>query len=321
MKNFVFEAKLMKEMVVFSGSSNPELAKKIVDYLKLPLGEIEISRFSEGEVFVRIKQDIRGRDVFMVQSICPPTNENMMELLIMMDAVRRASSARLTVVLPYYGYARQDRKDQPRVPITAKLVANLITAAGADRVLTMDLHADQIQGFFDIPLDHLFSAPVFIRYLKNLKLKNLVIVTPDVGGIKRARAFATRLGADLAIVDKRRVNSVDAEVLHLIGDVKDKTAIIVDDMIATAGSLAEAAKIVRENGAREIYATAAHGVLSGPAIERIHKADLKELLVTDSIPLDDKKRNQKIKVLTVAELLGEAIRRIHENESVSSLFL
>jgi ribose-phosphate pyrophosphokinase len=321
MKNFVFEAKLMKEMVVFSGSSNPELAKKIVDYLKLPLGEIEISRFSEGEVFVRIKQDIRGRDVFMVQSICPPTNENMMELLIMMDAVRRASSARLTVVLPYYGYARQDRKDQPRVPITAKLVANLITAAGADRVLTMDLHADQIQGFFDIPLDHLFSAPVFIRYLKNLKLKNLVIVTPDVGGIKRARAFATRLGADLAIVDKRRVNSVDAEVLHLIGDVKDKTAIIVDDMIATAGSLVEAAKIVRENGARDIYATAAHGVLSGPAIERIHKADLKELLVTDSIPLDDKKRNQKIKVLTVAELLGEAIRRIHENESVSSLFL
>ena len=311
----------MKEMVVFSGSSNPELAKKIVDYLKIPLGEIEISRFSEGEIFVRIKQDIRGRDVFMVQSICPPTNENMMELLIMMDAVRRASSARLTVVLPYYGYARQDRKDQPRVPITAKLVANLITAAGADRVLTMDLHADQIQGFFDIPLDHLFSAPVFIRYLKNLKLKNLVIVTPDVGGIKRARAFATRLGADLAIVDKRRVNSVDAEVLHLIGDVKDKTAIIVDDMIATAGSLGEAAKICRDYGAKEIYATAAHGVLSGPAVERIHKADLKELLVTDSIPLGDKKRNQKIKVLTVAELLGEAIRRIHENESVSSLFL
>jgi ribose-phosphate pyrophosphokinase len=292
-----------------------------VDYLKLPLGEVEISRFSEGEIFVRIKQDIRGRDVFIVQSICPPTNENMMELLIMMDAVRRASSARLTVVLPYYGYARQDRKDQPRVPITAKLVANLITAAGADRVLTMDLHADQIQGFFDIPLDHLFSAPVFIRHLKNLKLKNMVIVTPDVGGIKRARAFATRLGADLAIVDKRRVNSVDAEVLHLIGDVKDKSAIIVDDMIATAGSLGEAAKICREHGAKEIYATAAHGVLSGPAIERIHKADLKELLVTDSIPLGDKKLNHKIKVLTVAELLGEAIRRIHENESVSSLFL
>lgn len=311
----------MKEMAVFSGSSNPELAKKIVDYLKLPLGEVEISRFSEGEIFVRIKQDIRGRDVFIVQSICPPTNENMMELLIMMDAVRRASSARLTVVLPYYGYARQDRKDQPRVPITAKLVANLITAAGADRVLTMDLHADQIQGFFDIPLDHLFSAPVFIRYLKNLKLKNMVIVTPDVGGIKRARAFATRLGADLAIVDKRRVNSVDAEVLHLIGDVKDKTAIIVDDMIATAGSLGEAAKICRDYGAKEIYATAAHGVLSGPAIERIHKADLKELLVTDSIPLTEKKLNQKIKVLTVSELLGEAIRRIHENESVSSLFL
>jgi ribose-phosphate pyrophosphokinase len=311
----------MKEMAVFSGSSNPELAKKIVDYLKLPLGEVEISRFSEGEIFVRIKQDIRGRDVFIVQSICPPTNENMMELLIMMDAVRRASSARLTVVLPYYGYARQDRKDQPRVPITAKLVANLITAAGADRVLTMDLHADQIQGFFDIPLDHLFSAPVFIRHLKNLKLKNMVIVTPDVGGIKRARAFATRLGADLAIVDKRRVNSVDAEVLHLIGDVKDKSAIIVDDMIATAGSLGEAAKICREHGAKEIYATAAHGVLSGPAIERIHKADLKELLVTDSIPLGDKKLNHKIKVLTVAELLGEAIRRIHENESVSSLFL
>lgn len=311
----------MKELVVFSGSSNLELAKRIVEYLKVPLGEVEISRFSEGEVFVRIKQDIRGRDIFLVQSTCPPSNENMMELLIMMDAIRRASSARLTVVLPYYGYARQDRKDQPRVPITAKLVANLITAAGADRVLTMDLHADQIQGFFDIPLDHLFSAPVFIRYLKSLKLENMVIVTPDVGGIKRARAFATRLGADLAIVDKRRVNAVNAEVLHLIGDVKDKTAIIVDDMIATAGSLAEAAKIVHENGAREVYATAAHGILSGPAIERIHQANLEELLITDSVPLGGKRLDHKIKVLTVAELLGEAIHRIHDNESVSSLFL
>jgi ribose-phosphate pyrophosphokinase len=311
----------MREMVVFSGTSNPDLATKIAQYLKLSLGELEISRFSEGEIFVRIKQDIRGRDVFLVQSTCPPSNENMMELLIIMDAIRRASPARLNVVIPYFGYARQDRKDQPRVPITAKLVANLITAAGADRVLTMDLHADQIQGFFDIPLDHLFSAPVFIRHLVNLNLKNLVIVTPDVGGIKRARAFATRLGADLAIVDKRRVNALNAEVLHLIGDVKGKTAIIVDDMIATAGSLLEAAKIVQDNGASEIYATAAHGVFSGPAIERIHKANLKELLVTDSIPLGDKKQDGIIKVLTVAELLGEAIRRIHENESVSSLFL
>ncbi|MBI1882640.1 MAG: ribose-phosphate pyrophosphokinase [Chlamydiae bacterium] len=311
----------MKEMVIFSGTSNPELAKRIADYLKIPLGEIEISRFSEGEIFVRINQDIRGRDVFVVQSTCPPANENMMELLIIMDAIVRASGARLTVVLPFYGYARQDRKDRPRVPITAKLVANLITAAGADRVLTMDLHADQIQGFFDIPLDHLFSAPVFIRYLKDLNLKNRVIVTPDVGGIKRARAFATRLGADLAIVDKRRVNATDAEVLHLIGDVRGKAAIIVDDMIATAGSLAEAAKIVHENGASEIYATAAHAILSGPAVERIQKAHIKELLVTDSIPLKDKKLDGKIKVLTVSELLGEAIRRIHENESVSSLFL
>ncbi len=311
----------MKEFVVFSGSSNPDLAKKIAEYLKVPVGELDISRFSEGEIFVRIKQDIRGRDVFLVQSTCPPPNENMMELLIIMDAIRRASAARLTVVLPYFGYARQDRKDQPRVPITAKLVANLITAAGADRVLTMDLHADQIQGFFDIPLDHLFSAPVFINYLRELKLKNMVIVTPDVGGIKRARAFATRLGADLAIVDKRRVNAVNAEVLHLIGDVKGKTAIIVDDMIATAGSLAEAVKIVHENGASEIYATGAHAVLSGPAIERIQKAQLKELLVTDSIPIGDKQKNGKIRVLTVAGLLGEAIRRIHENESVSSLFM
>lgn len=311
----------MKEFVVFSGSSNPDLAQKIAQYLKVSVGELEISRFSEGEIFVRIKQDIRGRDVFLVQSTCPPPNENMMELLIIMDAIRRASAARLTVVLPYFGYARQDRKDQPRVPITAKLVANLITAAGADRVLTMDLHADQIQGFFDIPLDHLFSAPVFINYLRNLKLNNMVIVTPDVGGIKRARAFATRLGADLAIVDKRRVNAVSAEVLHLIGDVQGKTAIIVDDMIATAGSLVEAAKIVHDYGASEIYATAAHAVLSGPAIERIHKAHLKELLVTDSIPIGDKQKNNKIRVLTVAELLGEAIRRIHENESVSSLFM
>lgn len=311
----------MKEMAVFSGTSNPELAKKIVDYLNIPLGEVEISRFSEGEIFVRVKQDVRGRDVFLVQSTCPPVNENLMELLIMMDAFLRASAARLTVVLPYYGYARQDRKDQPRVPISAKLVANLITAAGADRVLTMDLHADQIQGFFDIPLDHLFSAPVFIRYLKSLKLDNMVIVTPDVGGIKRARAFATRLGADLAIVDKRRVNSVDAEVLHLIGDVRGKTAIIVDDMIATAGSLAEAAKIVDENGASQIYATGAHAILSGPATERIQKTRLRELVVTDSVPLGGKALDHKIRVLTVAELLGEAIRRIHENESVSSLFI
>ena len=311
----------MKEMVVFSGSANPDLAIRIAEYLNLSVGEMEISRFSEGEIFVRVKQDIRGRDVFLIQPTCPPPNENMMELLIIMDAIRRASSARLTAVLPYFGYARQDRKDQPRVPITAKLAANVITAAGADRVLTMDLHADQIQGFFDIPLDHLFSAPVFINYLKDLDLKNMVIVTPDVGGIKRARAFATRLGADLAIVDKRRVNAVNAEVLHLIGDVKGKTAIIVDDMIATAGSLAEAAKIVHENGAKEIYATAAHGILSGPAIERIQKAPLKELLITDSIPLDAKKMIPKIKILTVAKLLGEAIRRIHENESVSSLFM
>ncbi|MDP3980219.1 MAG: ribose-phosphate pyrophosphokinase [Chlamydiota bacterium] len=311
----------MHETVIVSGSANKDLATKIAKYLNLDLGNIEISRFSDGEIFLRIQQNIRGRDVFLIQPTCPPTNENVMELLVMLDAIRRASPSRITAVIPYYGYARQDRKDKPRVPITAKLVANLIVAAGADRVLTMDLHADQIQGFFDIPLDHLYSAPVFIAHLKKMDLGDIVIVSPDVGGIKRARAFAQRLGAGLAIVDKRRVSPKDAEVMHLIGEVKDKTAIIVDDMVSTAGSLSEASKILHDKGAKRILATAAHAVLCGPAMERLENAPIELLITSDSIPMGDKSKNGKILVLTVAEHLGEAIRRIHDNESVSHLFI
>lgn len=310
----------MRELVVASGSANLQLAKKIAENLKIDLANVEITQFSDGETYLQINQDIRGRDVFLVQPTCPPANENVMELLIMLDAIRRASPTRITAVIPYYGYARQDRKDRPRVPITAKLVANLIVAAGADRVLTMDLHADQIQGFFDIPLDHLYSAPVFIAHLKKMNLDNIVIVSPDVGGIKRARAFAKRLDAKLAIVDKRRLSSQEAEVMHLIGEVKGKTAVIVDDMVSTAGSLLEAAKVLEKEGAKRIIAAAAHAVLCGPAIERLEKAPIELFITSDSIALGEKGQHPKIKVLSVSEHLGEAISRIHRNESVSSLF-
>ncbi|MDP8217927.1 MAG: ribose-phosphate pyrophosphokinase [Candidatus Theseobacter exili] len=308
------------EMMVFSGTGNPDIASKIVEYLGVKLGEIEISRFSDGELFVKLLQDVRGRDVFLIQSTCPPVNENLMELLIIIDALRRASAARITAVIPYFGYARQDRKDQPRVPISAKLVANLITAAGADRVLTMDLHADQIQGFFDIPLDNLQMVPVFTDALKRLKLDNITVVAPDVGGIKRARLFAQRLNANLAIVDKRRYKKDKAEVVHLIGEVEGTNVVIVDDLIATAGSLTEAANMVAANGANDIYAASAHPVLSPPALERIENSSLKCVFISDSIPVKEKQGNGKLRVISVASLFGEAIRRIHENESVSSLF-
>jgi ribose-phosphate pyrophosphokinase len=307
---------------VFSGNSNPELAQQICDCLTVPLGSARVRCFSDGEVMVEIGENVRGRDVYVIQSTCAPTNDNLMELLVMTDALKRASAATITAVIPYYGYARQDRKAAPRTPITAKLVADLITTAGVDRVVTIDLHAGQIQGFFNIPVDNLYAAPVILTYLKNrFNSDEVVMVTPDAGGTERARAFAKRLGCSLAVIDKRRTGPNVAEVMHLIGDVRDKIAIILDDMIDTAGTLTQAAKALKENGASRIFACATHGVLSGPAIERINNSDIEEVVLTDTIRLADKgSTTSKIRILSVADLLAEAIRRIHEDESVSSLF-
>ena len=310
----------MDKLAVFSGNANRRLAENICRCLKIKLGDASISKFSEGEIRVKINENVRGKDVFVIQPTCPPPNQNMMELLIMIDAFKRASAGRITAVLPYYGYARQDRKDQPRVPITAKLVADLITAAGASRLLTIDLHAGQIQGFFNIPVDHLYAINVFVEYYDKLHLQNLVIVSPDVGGIKMARAYAKRFNADLAIIDKRRINSEQIEVMNILGEVKGKNAIIVDDLVATAGSLVEATQALKEHGAEEVYAAISHAVFSGPAFERIENSALKEVVVCDTIPIEDSKVHPGIKVLTVAPLLGEAIKRIHREESVSSLF-
>lgn len=311
----------MDKLVVFSGNAHPELAQNISQYLKIKLSDGLVGRFSEGEIRVKINENVRGKDVFVVQPTCPPVNETLMELLIMIDALKRASAQRITAVIPYFAYARQDRKDQPRVPITAKLVANLLTVAGASRVLTMDLHAGQIQGFFDIPLDHLFAVGVFIDYITKLKLKEPVVVSPDVGGIKMARAYAKRLSADLAIIDKRRLSPEAAEVMHILGEVEGKNIIIVDDLIATGSSLIEAVQALKKTKAKSIRAAVTHGVLSQPAIERIDNCkDLEELIITDTIPLVDHKKHPRIKVLSIAELLGEAIKRIHCEESVSSLF-
>jgi ribose-phosphate pyrophosphokinase len=311
----------MDKLAIFSGNAHPDLAQNICKYLKVKVSDALVSRFSEGEIRVKINDNIRGKDVFIVQPTCPPTNENLMELLIMMDALKRSSAQRITAVIPYFGYARQDRKDQPRVPITAKLVANLLTVAGASRILTMDLHAGQIQGFFDIPVDHLFSIGVFIDYFEQLKIKDLVVVSPDVGGIKMARAYAKRLGSPLAIIDKRRESPEKTEAMHILGTVEDKNAILVDDLVATGSSLFEGVEALKKAGAKNVYAAVAHGVLSGPAIERLDKnTNLKELVITDSIPLAKEKTHPRIKVLSVANLLGEAIKRIHNEESVSSLF-
>jgi ribose-phosphate pyrophosphokinase len=311
----------MDKIAVFSGNAHPELAKNICKYLKIKLSDALVDRFSEGEIRVKINENVRGKDVFVVQPTSSPPNENLMELLVMIDALKRASSQRITAVMPYFGYARQDRKDQPRVPITAKLVANLLTTAGANRILTVDLHAGQIQGFFDIPVDHLFAVGVFIDYFSKMKLKDLVVVSPDVGSIKMARAYAKRLSANLAIIDKRRVSPDKAEVMYILGEVKGKDAVIVDDLIATGSSLIEAVAALKRAGSKNVYAAISHGVLSGPAKERVAKCkDLKELVITDSIPLDDHKKHPRIKVLSVASLLGEAIKRIHHEESVSSLF-
>ena len=311
---------LSKRLALIAGNANPALARAISQQLGVPLSDSMVSRFSEGEVRVKINENVRGKDVFVLQPTCPPVNENLMELLIMLDALRRASAQRITAVVPYYGYARQDRKDQPRVPITAKLIANLITTAGANRVLTMDLHAGQIQGFFDIPLDHLYAVTVFEEYLRAKKLKSVVVVSPDVGGIKMARGYAKRLQAGLAIVDKRRDTPDSTEVMHLLGEVRGKTCILVDDLIATGSSLVEAAQAVKDAGATKVYACITHPVLSGPAIERVEKSCLEELIVTDTIPLESSRRRSRITVLSVAKLLGEAILRIHQEESISSLF-
>jgi ribose-phosphate pyrophosphokinase len=310
------------ELKLFAGSAHPQLSKEIAEMLGLPLGQARLQRFPDTEVSFQIDENIRGTDVFVVQPTSAPVDEHILELCVMMDAFRRSSAARITAVIPYYGYARQDRKDKPRVPISAKLVANLLTAAGANRVLTMDLHKAQIQGFFDIPVDHLFAAPVIIDYCARLNYPDLTIVSPDAGGAERARAYAKRLGGELAIVDKRRSEDGTAEVMNVVGDVQGRTCILQDDIIDTAGTIQKAAQALKDAGAQRVLACAVHGVLSGPAIDRIEKSPLDQLIVTNTIPLSEAARRcKKIVVLSVARLLGQAIRNIHEETSVSSLFV
>lgn len=307
---------------LFTGNSNKVLAKEIADVLKIPVGDAMVSTFSDGEIMVQVNENVRGADVFVVQSTCMPVNNNIMELLLMIDALRRASAGRITAVIPYYGYARQDRKAQPRVPISARLIADLLSATGVNRVLTIDLHAGQIQGFFDIPVDHLYSTPVLAEYVSKKYLNDVVIVSPDAGGVERARAFAKRLNASLAIIDKRREKANVSQVMHVIGDVNDKYAILFDDMIDTAGTITQAATAIRASGAKRVVAACAHAVLSGPALDRISKSDLEEVIVTNTIPTDSKRDEcSKLTVLSVAPLLGEAIKRIHEESSISSLFI
>ncbi len=316
------ETQIAGPIKIFSGNAHPQLARDIAAYLKASLAAINLTRFSDGECYCQILENVRGTDVFVIQPISPPVNENLMELLIMMDALKRSSAARVTAVLPYYGYARQDRKDKPRVPISAKLVADLISTAGADRVLAMDLHAPAIQGFFNVPVDHLFAAPVLIDSVARLKIPHLVIVSPDAGGVERARAYAKRLRASLAIIDKRRTEKNVAEILHVVGDVQGMNALIVDDIIDTAGTLTGTVKALKQEGVGRIYASFTHAVLSGPAVERLRASELEQVLVTDTIPVDPQKRSEaRLKVLSVAGLLGEAIQRIHTNSSVSSLFV
>jgi ribose-phosphate pyrophosphokinase len=307
------------EMKIFCGSAHRQLAQRICAFVKVPLGDATVDSFPDGETFVKINENIRGRDVFLVQPTCPPTNQNLMELLIMVDAAKRASAARITAVIPFFGYARQDRKDQPRVPITAKLVANLLNAAGVDRVLTMDLHAQQVAGFFDIPVDHLYAAPVLIRYLREKRFSNPAVVSPDVGGLKMADAYSQALGASLAIVAKRRKSATEIEALNVIGEVEGREVIMVDDLTETAGTLCSAAKILHERGATKIIAGVSHAVLSDLAIERLKKSYVSELITTNSVPVRSGD-GFPITTLCIAELLGEAILRIHDDESVSSLF-
>jgi ribose-phosphate pyrophosphokinase len=312
----------MEGMAIFTGNSNPGLAQNICKYLSLPLGGAKVKTFSDGEIQIEINENVRLKDVFVVQSTCSPVNDNLVELLLMIDAFNRSSANKITAVIPYFGYARQDKKVAPRVPISAKLVADMITVAGADRIITMDLHAGQIQGFFNIPVDNLFAAPVLIEYIRNNFRDDIVIVSPDAGGVERARAIAKRLNADLAIIDKRRDAPNQAKAMAVIGDVADKVAIILDDMADTAGTLTEAAEAIKNAGAREVHACCAHPVLSGPAIERITDSVLKSMVVTDTIPLAEKAAAcDKIKVLTISQLVGEAIVRSYRGDSVTSLFV
>ena len=310
---------LQPELKVFSGSANRELAQRICDYIGVPLGQATISSFPDGETYVKIDENIRGRDVFMIQPTCPPTNEHLMELLIMVDAARRASADRITAVIPFFGYARQDRKDQPRVPITAKLVANLLVAAGVSRVLTMDLHAQQVQGFFDIPVDHLYSMPVLIKYLRQKLTGKTVVVSPDIGGLKMASAYSQALAASLAIVAKQRKSATETEALYLIGDVEGCDVLLVDDLTETAGTLTSAASILKKHGAMQIYAGVSHAVLVDVAIPRLQNSKIEELITTNSTPVRPVE-GFATTVLCVSELLGEGIKRIHGDESVSSLF-
>ena len=307
---------------MFSGSAHPDLTQEMADFLGVPVGEARLQRFADTEVAFQIEENVRGADVFLVQPTSTPVDSHLMELCVMIDAFRRASASRITAVIPYYGYARQDRKDKPRVPITAKLVANILSAAGANRVLTMDLHKAQIQGFFDIPVDHLFAAPVIIEYLKSVQTDKLTVVSPDAGGAERARAYAKRLGAELAIVDKRRSEDGTAEVMHVIGSVTDRVCVIQDDIIDTAGTVQKAAMALKENGASRVLACAVHGVLSGPALDRINESALEQLIVTNTIPqVGNTGICDKLEVLSVATLLAKAIRSIHDETSVSSLFI
>ncbi len=312
----------MKGLSIFTGNSNPELAKKICTYLGMPLGGAEVKTFSDGEVQIEIHENVRLSDVYVVQSTCRPVNDSLVELLLMLDAVNRSSAFRVTAVIPYFGYARQDKKVAPRVPISAKLVADILTTAGADRIITMDLHAGQIQGFFNIPVDNLFAAPVLLDYIRNTFENDIVIVSPDAGGVERARAFAKRLGAGLAIIDKRREAPNKAKAMAVIGKVENKTTLILDDMVDTAGTLTEAAEALARNGAREIHSICTHPVLSGPAVQRIEDSPLKSVVVTDTIPLaENALACEKFKVLSIAELVGEAIIRSHRGDSVTSLFV
>ncbi len=313
---------MFKNLKIFAGRNGKYLAKRICDYLSIPLGKITIKDFSDGETWVKIEETVRGKDCFIVQSPSYPVNKNFMELLIIIDAFRRASAKRITAVIPYFCYARQDRKDQPHVPLTAKLVANLITTAGADRVLTIDLHADQIQGFFDIPCDHLLAAPVMIEHMKeNLPIKEVIIVAPDTGSAKRARNLATKIGTTIAICDKKRYSDNHTEVMYVVGNVKDKIAVIVDDLLSTGGTLVNAAYALEKNGAKKIYAYLTHGVLAGNAVQKINESPIEKVYLTDTIPLPEEKKIPKIEILSVGPLLAEAIWRIHKNESVSTLYI
>ena len=313
----------MSKMMVFTGNANPELAQKVVDQLHLSLGDATVGKFSDGEIAVELNENVRGKDVFIIQSTCQPTNDNLMELIVMTDALRRASAARVTAVVPYFGYARQDRRVRSaRVPITAKVVADMMVAVGVDRVLTVDLHAEQIQGFFDIPVDNVYGSPILINDIKEQNYENLMIVSPDIGGVVRARAVAKKLDdLDLAIIDKRRPQANVSQVMHIIGDVKGRTCILVDDMVDTAGTLCKAAEALKEHGAERVIAYCTHPVLSGPAIHNINNSELDELVVTDTIPLSDEAKNcSRIRVLTMSTLLAESVRRVNNEESISALF-